>query len=273
MHIDILDKKSPHSFRKLSMASWKPPVDPSIYMALDINVFAVQRYLAFINKENNGTKVTLLHFTAKVLCRLFRTYPNLNVTMIGNTIYHRRHIGLFFQTIFPSSHGWDLSGFELRDLDTLPLTEIARHHRSHSRSIRSMSDKPIRRVVKLTSILPQWLLNMTIAILDTLYYKFNISLSFLGLPKDRFSSAMLSDLSPFGVASAYVPLFPFSRCPFSLSLGNIVEKVIAIDGEITMAPIVTLSFTVDHRYFDGVDAKYALRFLKEAFKEPEKFDA
>ncbi|HET7629527.1 MAG TPA: dihydrolipoamide acetyltransferase family protein [Bacillales bacterium] len=54
-----------------------------------------------------------------------------------------------------------------------------------------------------------------------------------------------------------------------LGIGRITEKPVIKDGEITAAPILAISLTVDHRVIDGVVAQNALNHVKRLLNNPQ----
>ena len=55
-----------------------------------------------------------------------------------------------------------------------------------------------------------------------------------------------------------------------LGMHNIVERPIAIDGEIKIKPVMYLALSYDHRIIDGKDSVSFLKLLKENLEDPRK---
>ncbi len=55
-----------------------------------------------------------------------------------------------------------------------------------------------------------------------------------------------------------------------LGMHNIVERPIAIDGEIAIRPIMYLALSYDHRIIDGKDSVSFLKLIKENLEDPGK---
>ena len=55
-----------------------------------------------------------------------------------------------------------------------------------------------------------------------------------------------------------------------LGMHNIVERPIAIDGEIKIRPVMYLALSYDHRIIDGKDSVSFLKLLKENLEDPRK---
>jgi len=65
---------------------------------------------------------------------------------------------------------------------------------------------------------------------------------------------------------------PILNAPQSAILGmhNIIERPMAIDGEVKIRPVMYLALSYDHRIIDGRDAVQFLVSIKESLEEPEK---
>ena len=55
-----------------------------------------------------------------------------------------------------------------------------------------------------------------------------------------------------------------------LGMHNIVERPIAIDGEVEIRPVMYLALSYDHRIIDGKDSVSFLKLIKENLEDPRK---
>ena len=55
-----------------------------------------------------------------------------------------------------------------------------------------------------------------------------------------------------------------------LGMHNIVERPIAINGEVEIRPVMYLALSYDHRIIDGKDSVSFLKLLKENLEDPRK---
>ena len=65
---------------------------------------------------------------------------------------------------------------------------------------------------------------------------------------------------------------PILNLPQSGVLGmhNIIERPVAIDGEVKIRPVMYLALSYDHRIIDGKDSVSFLKLLKENLEDPRK---
>jgi len=256
------------SFRKISIATWRHPVDPTAHVQINLDAAKIASYL----EQFKGEDVHVVHFFSKVLAHCLKTYPHLNNVLIRNKNRSRQHINLFYQTFVKSQSGMDLTGFMIGDVDQLSLPEVARLHRAGVTNLKSQQDTEIRVVQKLVRKIPGALLRPAIRFADFLFYTLNLDLSRWGLPRDRFGSAMISYIGAFGYDESYAPLFPFSRCGCSITMGRIKDCPVAEHGQVVVKPMLRISMSLDHRYNDGADLALAFRLMRRMFKAPESFN-
>lgn len=258
------------SFRKLAVGSWKKPKDPTVYAAWDMDVSQALPYIEKINKESD-IQVTLLHFFARTLANGFEKFPDLNCTLIRRKLRQRNKINLFFQVLAKQEKLYDLTGFSIHDANLLSLKQLAMMHREGVSQIRSGESAEYEKNKNLLSRLPALLSYPLISVADFLLHTLNLDLSRFGISKDPFGSAMISAIGPFGYDESYAPLFPFSRCGLSMTMGKVSQQAVVVDNEILIKPMCRINVTADHRYIDGAQVAGAIRLMRKMFSHPERY--
>ena len=76
----------------------------------------------------------------------------------------------------------------------------------------------------------------------------------------------ISNLGMFGVEVFTAVLNPPQAA--ILAVGAVVERAVAVDGLVDVAPTMTMTLTCDHRAIDGADGAEFLRTLKALLEEP-----
>jgi pyruvate dehydrogenase E2 component (dihydrolipoamide acetyltransferase) len=76
----------------------------------------------------------------------------------------------------------------------------------------------------------------------------------------------ISNLGMFGVEEFTAVLNPPQAA--ILAVGATVERPVAVDGEVVVRPMLTVTLTVDHRAVDGAPAADFLRTVKTFLEEP-----
>ncbi|SEN64837.1 pyruvate dehydrogenase E2 component (dihydrolipoamide acetyltransferase) [Amphibacillus marinus] len=79
-----------------------------------------------------------------------------------------------------------------------------------------------------------------------------------------------STISNIGSAGGqwFTPVINYPEAAI-LGIGRIAEKPVVKDGEIVVAPVLTLSLSFDHRIVDGATAQYALNQVKRLLNDPQ----
>jgi len=139
--------------------------------------------------------------------------------------------------------------------------------------LRRGEDLETKRIDAMTAAMPIWLLRLTMAIEDFAHYTLNVSLKKFGMPDDRFGSVMISNFGVLGIDNALVPLSPYCRCPLIIGMGRTRPMPIVRNGEVVVAECITISFTFDHRYADGVHGGLMMRRFQKIFLKPTRYAA
>ncbi|MGW8250093.1 MAG: 2-oxo acid dehydrogenase subunit E2, partial [Anaerolineales bacterium] len=76
----------------------------------------------------------------------------------------------------------------------------------------------------------------------------------------------LTSLGAFGV-DAFTPVINYPEAAI-LGVGRVAEKAVAVDGQLAVRTMCTLSLVFDHRLVDGAPAARFLAYIKELVEEP-----
>jgi pyruvate dehydrogenase E2 component (dihydrolipoamide acetyltransferase) len=88
----------------------------------------------------------------------------------------------------------------------------------------------------------------------------------LQLPDLEGGTFTISNLGMFGVEQFSAVLNPPQAA--ILAVGATTERPVAVDGEIVVRPLMTVTLTVDHRAVDGAPAADFLRAVKTFLEDP-----
>jgi pyruvate dehydrogenase E2 component (dihydrolipoamide acetyltransferase) len=267
-HIPLGPKQALTTYRKISIASWNHPRDPSTYGWCDLPTGAAKAYL----KAYGGLPApTLTHYVAKIMGHCLERYPDLNHLLRAGNLYPRTRTDLFITTLLKTPAGHDLSGFALHNVPGRTLGELAELSREAVESLRKGDDPLTRQTDAVVRRLPTWMLRGVLRVQSFCQFTLNQSLRAAGIPDDRFGSAIITNFGVLGIDYGLVPLSPYSRCPLIVGIGH--ERLLPIvrQGEVVAADCVTISFTFDHRYADGVHGAQLMRLFRKIFLAPEHY--
>lgn len=268
-NIKLKHKDHVSSFRKLAIGAWKTPDSPTIFGKKILDITEMETYL---KHHPSKEPVSLTHVFIKAISVLIDRYPVLNRVLIRNTLYVRETNSVFLQTHLRTTKGYDLLGVNIQDPYKKSLSEIAALTKEKTLELRRNENKPMERARWITSLFPSSWMPYVVKCFDWVMYTLNLNCSWLGLPSDQYGSAMITAVSAMGIEECFVPLFPFSRCGFIMALGKPYTTLVKEDGEIKEKRHVVVTFTMDHRYFDGAHFAKPLRLLKRLIENPEQLD-
>src|SRR2546428_5036424 len=235
-------------WRRVATQAWRPPQDPSVYAHLDIPMRSALAYVERL-REETGVRVTVTHLVARGVALALRQYPQLNGIVARGRIMLRDTVDIFLQVAIEG--GTELSGIKIARADEKSVLEIAREMEARVERLRARRDRQVERTKSLLDRIPLPLLGPVMRSIAYLVYDLDLDLTRLGVVKDEFGSAMVTNVGMFGLAQAYAPLVPFSRTPLVVLVGEVQEKPVAEAGRVVVRPMMTLGVTFDHRFMDG----------------------
>jgi pyruvate dehydrogenase E2 component (dihydrolipoamide acetyltransferase) len=256
-------------WRRLAAQSWRPPQDPSVYAVLDIPMRGALAYIERLRGET-GVRVTVTHLVARGVALAIRRYPQLNGIVARGRIMLRDTVDIFLQVA--TEGGADLSGIKIERADEKGVLEIAREAEERVERLRQRRDRQVERTKSMLDRVPVPLLRPLMRTLGYLIYDRDIDLSWLGIVKDGFGSAMVTNVGMFGLAHAFGPLVPFSRAPLVVLVGEVQDKPVAEDGRVVVRPMMTLGVTFDHRFMDGYQGGAMAQLFRAYLEDPMRFE-
>ncbi len=253
----------------MATQTWRPPRDPSVYAHLDIPVRSALAYVERL-REETGVRVTVTHLVARGVALALRQYPQLNGIVAGGRIMLRDTVDIFLQVAIEG--GTELSGIKIARADEKSVVEIAREMDARVERLRARRDRQVERTKSLLDRIPLPLLGPVMRTIAYLTYDLDLDLTSLGIVKDEFGSAMVTNVGMFGLAQAYAPLVPFSRTPLVVLVGEVQEKPVAEAGRVVVRPMMTLGVTFDHRFMDGWHGGAMAQLFRAYLEDPGRFD-
>jgi pyruvate/2-oxoglutarate dehydrogenase complex dihydrolipoamide acyltransferase (E2) component len=240
--------KNPSSFRKLAAAMWVPPNDPHIFGAVDVDASPVLALIERYNYKYN-CKLTVTHVVTRALALALARHPELNAKIGWSRIWVRPTIDIFCQVA--SDNGRDLSGYKIRQVDTLSLGDIADTLSRAAVDIRQDRDPAFKRSRGLMKASPLWFIRLVLKLMSFAVNRLNLDLPNLGMPRDPFGSAMVTSVGMFGIDFGFAPFTPIARCPMIITITRIKERPWVVGERVVPKPVLRICGTFDHRVIDG----------------------
>lgn len=267
-NIDYLGPARQSTWRRIAIGTWRTAADPSTYGLLELRADAALAYIDRLSKQTNE-HITLTHFMVKAIAVTLRRHPELNSVLRFGKIYQRKAVSIFLQ-VARDAAGHDLSGTLVRDADQKSILEIAREMQANVHAIREVGDAKVYKIKHhLLAFLPAWAIAWVLRFGAFVTYRLNVWFPFMGLPRDAFGSAMLTNIGSLGLGIAFAPLVPYSQCPAVLALSAVEERPVVDNGQLGVGKIVWLCATIDHRVIDGIHAAKMAKTLKALLANPE----
>ncbi len=257
------------TFRKIAIGTWQTVGDPTVYGMVQLRADKMVAYLDRFKAA--GKRLTVTHVMAKAVAMVLHEMPDANAILRWNRIYVRKDIGVFFQVALEDEKTGqlDLSGTTIYGAHEKTLDAIALEFDECVARVRARKDKALEKSRGMMSRLPLFLVRPVLNFIALLTYTFNLDLSFAGIPKDPFGSAMVTNVGSLGPDEAYVPLVPYSRVPLLVAVGAIRDEPVVEGGEVIVAKVLRLYATFDHRVLDGSHAAKMCKTLRRIFDDPE----
>jgi pyruvate/2-oxoglutarate dehydrogenase complex dihydrolipoamide acyltransferase (E2) component len=267
-HLSLGEPAPLSTYRKISIASWNHPRDPSTYSWLDLPTEAAE---AFLKSFGAKPAPSLTHYIAKILAHCLEKHPDLNHILRAGKLYPKKQIDAYITTLIKTEVGYDLSGFTLHNVPKCTLPELAKLSQEAVEVLKKGDDLVTKKTDKIVGMLPAWLLRLVMGVNSFFQYTLNKSLASFGIPDDRFGSVMISNFGVLGIDNALVPLSPYCRCPLIIGIGRPRVIPIVKDKEIIAAESVQITFTFDHRYADGVHGAQMMKLFQKIFLNPHRY--
>ncbi len=258
-----------HGWRKLAGSAWGPPNDPQFFGDLDLDATALLAYIDEVRRET-GVHVTVTHLVGKAVARGLAEVPELQVRLARGREYQRESVDVFF--IVTAEGGRELTGIKVSHADRKSLADIGRELNGRLRAIDEGRDPEFGRTKTMLAVLPPGLLRYSLRVAAWLTSDLNLDLSRIGLPRQAFGGAMITSIGMWGVNRAYSPLARYYRVPLLVLVGAVRPQPVAIDGEVAVRPVLSLTATFDHRYADGFHAAQLAHAIKDYCTDPAAYE-
>jgi pyruvate dehydrogenase E2 component (dihydrolipoamide acetyltransferase) len=259
-------EKSPSAFRRIAAAMWDRPSDPSIYGFVDIDVSEARDQLQQI-ADDHGVRLTMTHLVSFAVARAFAAHPKLNAKVRGwGHIENRSSVDLVISVA--TEGGGDLSAARIECAENMTLPELAGAVAREVGRARCGDDEQMTKNRDLMRSLPPWLVRPALKLSDFVGNELGWHLPQLGMPRDPFGTAVITNVGMFGIDTAFAPFVPISRCPLLLLVTEVKDRPWVVDSKIECRPILRLCATFDHRIVDGYQAGQLAQVIRRVVSNP-----
>jgi len=262
-------EKRVSTWRKVAMAAWDRPNDPTVYGTLTVEAGPALAYLRKV-RDATGVKVTVTHLVGRAVAIALRETPDINGRIVGRKLYMRDTVDIFYQVVMDD--GKELSGAKIDRVDDKDVHVIAKELIDKAERIRARQDPQFESTKSAMDRIPGFLRRPVLRFLSHLTNDRGWSLPSLKLPADAFGSAMVTSVGMFGIDVGFAPIFPLAGTPLLVLVGEVQDRPVVQDGEVVIRPMLNLNVSFDHRFIDGFHAGKMSRSVRRYFSAPEEFE-
>ena len=267
------DMKLNSSKKKFFMSQWTHPFDSQIYCSSTVDITNLLEFIKEYNKEHS-TNIGITVFIMKLLAHLFVKYPDLNGNIIFGDVLKKNRIDV--SVTVSSDGGINTEVITIQNADNLSLEIIKEKIEKHLERIKHGIDVNLGRKKFFLNLLPTFLLGPFLRIIAILSAS-GINLSFLGLPKYQYGTAVICNYGKEGLEDTFLPLFPFSYSPICLGISKIKEynpnKYGDKENEVVKDKKYykcKFCYTIDHRYLNERIVSKLLNDINSTILNPKQ---
>ncbi|HZI14928.1 MAG TPA: 2-oxo acid dehydrogenase subunit E2 [Myxococcus sp.] len=271
-HLELIPKDNISSFRKLAIGSWKTAYDPTVYGTMTLRM---DKALAYIEafRQKTGVRLTVTHLLVKAMAEALRRCPDANAILRFNKIYLRKRVTLSTLVVQTDGGKVDLTSAKIDDPEQKSLREIAAEMEAAVQRVRQRKDEMMEKGKGSIQKIPYLFLNLFTWLMSFFMYTLNWDMTWAGMPRDAFGSAIITNVGSLGLDTAYVPLVPYTRVPIFIAPGAIKDAPVVEEGKVVAGKIMNVNASFDHRFIDGFHAGILATTLREMLENPfEHFD-
>jgi len=266
--------KRASGWRQMASATWQRANDPTIYGTLDLDATAALAYARKLS-EKTGKHVTLTPVVVAALGRTLARHPDCNSYIRLGRMYQREHVDVFVLVAVPPEPGQgtlaDLSGVKIEHADRKGVLLIADELERRVAEVREGRDPALAQVKRVFRRLPPSLTKIGLKAAEFLQYELNLDLSAVGIPRDSFGSAFVTNVGAIGpgVGHPFPPIVPMTRLCVNVAMGAVEDRPVVDRGAVVVRPVLPLTATFDHRVIDGFQGAKLSRTFCEILQRPE----
>lgn len=233
-------------WRKIATSVWGWPKDPQVYGRLELDAEPVLSAIEELRRRS-GARVTVTHLVTRAIALALKEHPAINTRLVRGHFLPRNGADVF---VIVAGGGDDLSGVKIEHADRKGAAEIARELEERAASARA-GGAETERGKKILAALPPTVLGWVLRLAAFLTVDLGLDLRSLGMPREAFGGAMVTNVGVFGITEGFAPLSPIYRVPVIVLVGEIEEKPWVQGGKVKAHHVLTLTATIDHRWVDG----------------------
>lgn len=259
-----------HGWRKIATAVWGWPNDPQIFGRLEVDADPIVRAID-ATRERTGEHVTVTHVVTKGIACALRAAPSINTKLVRGHFVPRPDVSVF--VVVAAEAGAELDGVKVTDADRKALDVVAGETTARVRALRDSGGTALARSKRLLDVLPTGVLKYALRASAFATIDLGLDLSAVGLPRDPFGGALVTNVGMFGVPDAFAPLSAMYRMPICVLVGEVERKPWVAGDRVEPHDVLPISATIDHRWVDGFGVAQLAKTFRAYLADPLAFEA
>ena len=239
--------------------------ESEVHILRDIDVTNLVKYYDKNKKEND--KLTYFHLFSTAVAKTIYNKPMLNRFVMNGNFYDRNEVTLSFvaKTSFTDEAKELLTVIRVKEDDN--LDNISKKILGDVKKIRSNKTSGIDDFVVIFNKLPKFIIRFVVWVAKKLD---NYDLLPYSLTKDSIfhSSVLLSNLGSIHCGGIYHNLTNFGTNSVVVTIGEIKENAVVLDGKIDKRYTCQFGVTLDERIADGVYFAKCVNLLEYILNNP-----
>jgi pyruvate/2-oxoglutarate dehydrogenase complex dihydrolipoamide acyltransferase (E2) component len=255
--------------RRLAIATWRAPREPNLYGRLEVDATAAVAALERLRAEF-GEPVTIEHLVGAACARALPAAPGLSARVVFGRWWPRKTPSLSFVVFLED--GDNLAVVKVEDPQDVGVVELTRRARAGAERLRRGEDKQFNADMALIRATPMPVLLPGLRLWAWLG-RLGVRVGWLGLEPAPLGDVCISNVGVFGLDEGYSPPTPFGANAIDLVMGTVRDEVVAVDGEPTIRPTLTLCLTANRRAASRRDIATLAEALRAHLEQPDSLPA
>jgi len=248
----------------MAAAIYARPVDGKVSGIYDLDMTEVNKALDEWNRDDH-ININVMHFFMCALGHTMKYYaPELNCYIEWGDVIERSTVSISTAVLV----GKDLTTVKIQDIHLKNVRQVSQETIQFVKERRDGKDDSAVAKRHSLSKIPWPLRSWVFKWIRWITYDVGWRLPGIGLSKDSFGSALVSNIGSLGLDYGIPALMPASNLSFVQAIGYVKDKAVVKDGEIVIQSILPISATFDHRIVDGSHVARYLVGLKYYFQNP-----
>jgi hypothetical protein len=251
---------SVHPYRRMMGFLMRGRNESAVYFEQRIDLSSTQLWL-----DQRGAR--LFHLVLHALASVLHERSRLNRFTVGHRTYQRNGVFLSFAAKKAMSDDAPLATIKREFKAGESFAELTGALGGDVAEARSDKASHIDKELSILLKLPGFLLAFLIGVLKRMY-SWGLAPRSLVDTDPLYTSAFVANLGSIKIDAAYHHLYEHGNCPLFVTIGQVRQEPVAVDGAIVAKPILTLRYTFDERVEDGLYAARSLKLFAERVENP-----